>query len=337
MIAEAVYRAVVALAVTAIAVPAILPILRRSGVVDVPSARSSHSTIVPRGAGIAVIAGLVVAAAVPFGDGTRTDHQLVTVVLGVAVLYALVGFADDLRGLDPSVRLLAQVVLGVVLAWPMADLLGRDWMWIPLGAIAATAYVNVTNFMDGVNGITGWHGVVTGLAFTAMGLYADLDWVVVTAACLTGASLGFLPYNALRARVFLGDVGSYGIGATIAGLSGGAFLAGLPAEACLGPLLVYLADTGSTLIRRLSRGENWREPHRSHVFQRLTDMGLSHVQVAFLVAALTVVTSALGALSLLDDPRARLLGDAGAFAVVAAYLVLPTVLARRVGTRPAEG
>jgi UDP-GlcNAc:undecaprenyl-phosphate GlcNAc-1-phosphate transferase len=335
VISEAVYRAVVALAVTATLVPLVLPILRRTGVVDVPSARSSHTTIVPRGAGIAVVAGLVVSAALPL-DGAAADRQLVGIVFGIAVLYALLGFADDLRGLDPTARLIAQMVLGVALTWQMAPLLGRGWEWIPLGAVAATAYVNVTNFMDGVNGITGLHGVVAGLAFTSMGLYTDLDWVVVTAACLTGASLGFLPYNLVRARVFLGDVGSYGIGATIAGLSGGAFLAGLPPEACLGPLLVYLADTGSTLIRRVSRGENWREPHRSHVFQRLTDIGLTHVQVALLVSGLTVVTSVLGALSLLDDPRARLLGDAGAFAVVGLYLVLPTVLARRVRTRSAE-
>jgi UDP-N-acetylmuramyl pentapeptide phosphotransferase/UDP-N-acetylglucosamine-1-phosphate transferase len=332
--AEAVITAVTALVVTAALVPVILPLLRRSGVLDVPGIRSSHTTPVPRGAGVAVMIGIVVAAALPLTD--PENRKVIAVVIGVAVLYALVGFADDLRGLDPIPRLVAQLVLGVVLTWPATILFDRGWEWIPLGAIAAASYVNVTNFMDGVNGITGWHGLVTGTAFACMGAYTDREWLVVVGASLAGASLGFLPYNAVRARVFLGDVGSYGIGATIAALSGGAFLSGLPTEACLGPLVVYLADTGSTLVRRVSRGEDWREPHRSHVFQRLTDLGFSHLAVGLFVAALTVVTTLLGALSLLDDPQLRLIGDALVVVVVAGYLAMPTMLARRIRYRAVE-
>jgi UDP-GlcNAc:undecaprenyl-phosphate GlcNAc-1-phosphate transferase len=332
--AEAVIRALTAMVVTAALVPVILPLLRRSGVLDVPGARSSHTTPVPRGAGVAVMLGIVAGAALPLGS--PDDRLVVAVVIGVAVLYALVGFGDDLRGLEPVPRLVAQLVLGVLLTWPATALFHRGWEWIPLGAIAAASYVNVTNFMDGVNGITGWHGVVTGTAFTCMGAYTEKGWVVAVGACLAGASIGFLPYNAVRAKVFLGDVGSYGIGATIAALSGGAFLAGLPTEACLGPLVVYLADTGSTLIRRVSRGEDWREPHRSHVFQRLTDLGFSHLAVGLLVAGLTVVTTVLGAMSLLGDPQARLIGDALVVVVVAGYLALPTMLARRIRYRAVE-
>ncbi|HEV7756313.1 MAG TPA: glycosyltransferase family 4 protein [Mycobacteriales bacterium] len=332
--AEAVVRALTALAVTAALVPLILPLLRRSGVLDVPGVRSSHTTPVPRGAGVAVMLGILVAAALPLGR--PEDRLVIGVVVGAAVLYALVGFADDLRGLQPVPRLVAQLVLGVILTWPATVLFHRGWEWIPLGAIAAASYVNVTNFMDGVNGITGWHGIVTGTAFACMGAYTDKPWVVAVGACLAGASLGFLPYNAVRAKVFLGDVGSYGIGATIAALSGGAFLAGLPTEACLGPLAVYLADTGSTLVRRVTRGEDWRQPHRSHVFQRLTDLGFGHAAVALLVAGLTVVTTLLGAMSLLDDPNARLIGDALIVVVLAGYLALPTVLARRLRYRALE-
>jgi UDP-GlcNAc:undecaprenyl-phosphate GlcNAc-1-phosphate transferase len=341
MTAEALFRTLVALALTAVLVPAFLRMLRRFGVVDVPCARSSHTVAVPRGAGVAVMLGIVGAVLVPFPGGVplsgSVDSEVIAVLLGAALLYALLGFADDLRGLDPGGRLVAQVLLGVVLAWPLTEVLHRGWEWIPLGAIAATAYVNVTNFMDGVNGITGWYGVVTGAAFAAMGAYEGEGWLVVLGASLAGACLGFLPYNAVRAKVFLGDVGSYGVGAVVAGLSGGGFLAGLPVEACLGPLAIYLADTGSTLLRRISRGENWREPHRSHIYQRLTDGGFSHVQVALLVAGLTVVTSLLGAVSLAGDPDARILADVAVLAVVAAYLLLPTVLTRRARTRTAEG
>jgi UDP-N-acetylmuramyl pentapeptide phosphotransferase/UDP-N-acetylglucosamine-1-phosphate transferase len=333
--AEAAIRALTALVVTAALVPLILPLLRRSGVVDVPGARSSHTTVVPRGAGLAVMTGIIVAAALPL-EHSR-DRVMVAVVIGAALLYALVGFLDDLRDLGSIQRLVAQLVLGVVMTWPVTVVFNRGWEWVLLGAVAAASYVNVTNFMDGVNGITGWHGVVTGIAYAAMGGHAGKEWMVAVGLALAGASLGFLPYNAVRAKVFLGDVGSYGIGATIAGLSGGGFLAGLPTEACLGPLMIYLADTGTTLVRRISRGEDWREAHRSHVFQRLTDVGLSHAQVALLVAGLTVLTTGLGAMSLLPDPNARLVGDALIAVVLAGYLLLPTLLARRVRTRAVEG
>jgi UDP-GlcNAc:undecaprenyl-phosphate GlcNAc-1-phosphate transferase len=333
--AEAAIRALTALVVTAALVPLILPLLRRSGVVDVPGARSSHTTVVPRGAGLAVMTGIIVAAALPL-EHSR-DRVMVVVVIGAALLYALVGFLDDLRDLGSIQRLVAQLVLGVAMTWPVTVVFNRGWEWVLLGAVAAASYVNVTNFMDGVNGITGWHGVVTGIAYAAMGGHAGKEWMVAVGLALAGASLGFLPYNAVRAKVFLGDVGSYGIGATIAGLSGGGFLAGLPTEACLGPLMIYLADTGTTLVRRISRGEDWREAHRSHVFQRLTDVGLSHAQVALLVAGLTVLTTGLGAMSLLPDPNARLVGDALIVVVLAGYLLLPTLLARRVRTRAVEG
>jgi UDP-N-acetylmuramyl pentapeptide phosphotransferase/UDP-N-acetylglucosamine-1-phosphate transferase len=339
--AEAVYRAVLALALSLVLVPAVLPLLRRYGVVDIPCARSSHTVTVPRGAGLAVMLAVIVAALVPY-PGTAPlsgshDRAVLTVVLGTAALYGLLGFADDLRGLDPGGRLLAQVVFGVVLAWPLVTLLHRGWEWIPLGTVAATSYVNVTNFMDGINGMTGWYGVVAGSAFAGMGAYEDKGWMVALGACLAGACLGFLPFNAVRAKVFLGDVGSYGLGALVAALSGGGFLAGLPTEACLGPLALYLADTGSTLVRRLGRGENWREPHRHHTYQRLTDRGFSHVRVALLVAGLTVVTSALGAVSLTGDRTLRILADVVVLVVVGAYLALPTVLAARDRARTAEG
>jgi hypothetical protein len=72
------------------------------------------------------------------------------------------------------------------------------------------------------------------------------------------------------------------------------------------------------------------------VFQRLTDLGFGHAAVALLVAGLTVVTTLLGAMSLLDDPNARLIGDALIVVVLAGYLALPTVLARRLRYRALE-
>ena len=113
----------------------------------------------------------------------------------------------------------------------------------------------------------------------------------------------------------------------------GAFLSGVYVEYLLGPLLVYLADTGTTLLRRIRRGEPWYRPHRQHVYQRLTDLGLSHLGSAAVVTAATAAVSALSIWSLdLSRPAAAATG-AGAVAILGLYLSLPTLLTR---LRPAR-
>ena len=100
---------------------------------------------------------------------------------------------------------------------------------------------------------------------------------------LAAAGAGFLPFNGLTggpARMFLGDVGSYGIGARSPCCPGRASCRGLPLEMALAPLVVWLADTVHTLMLRIAAGERWFLPHRTHAYQRLTDTGWSHRQVA---------------------------------------------------------
>ncbi len=101
------------------------------------------------------------------------------------------------------------------------------------------------------------------------------------------AFLGFLPWNLSRGSVFLGDVGSYLLGASVAALAVAGFLSGVYVEYVLSPILVYVADTGYYCCARINAGERWYASHREHVYQRLTDVGFSHLQSAGTVAACT--------------------------------------------------
>ena len=113
---------------------------------------------------------------------------------------------------------------------------------------------------------------------------------------LAGAAVGFLPWNAPRATVFLGDVGSYGIGGFIAGLSALAAVWGLPWWWAAAPLVVYGADTGWVLLKRARAGRPLTEAHREHAYQRLVDGGWPHVASSALCAGATaVVCLAVGA------------------------------------------
>jgi UDP-N-acetylmuramyl pentapeptide phosphotransferase/UDP-N-acetylglucosamine-1-phosphate transferase len=143
---------------------------------------------------------------------------------------------------------------------------------------------------------------------------------------LTGSSMGFLPFNFPRARVFLGDSGSYFLGSMIAIAVLVALEAGAPLPAVAAPLVLYLADTSVTLLRRVRRGERWWEPHREHVYQRLANGPLGHTATTAIVAAMTGLLGALGLLTIDGGVAATVLVAAVAAIVVPAYLALPALL-----------
>ena len=124
-------------------------------------------------------------------------------------------------------------------------------------------------------------------------------------AAVAAGALAFLPWNAVRARVFLGDAGSYGLGLALALLAAQAVVRHVPLEAALAPLALYLADTGWTLQRRVRAGERIFEAHRTHTYQRLCDVGWSHQRVTLATTAVTVAVCLLGAASLTGHPALR--------------------------------
>jgi UDP-N-acetylmuramyl pentapeptide phosphotransferase/UDP-N-acetylglucosamine-1-phosphate transferase len=171
--------------------------------------------------------------------------------------------------------------------------------------------------------------VVAGTAYAALGWWLHDGFLVPAGAAVAAGALAFLPWNAGRARVFLGDAGSYVLGAVLATLAACAVLQGAPAEAAGGPLVLYVADTTWTLQRRVRAGERWSEPHRSHVYQRWCDAGWSHQRVAATAAAVSALLGLLGAASLTGQPVLRCAADLAGACVVLAYLRSPSLLTSR--------
>jgi UDP-N-acetylmuramyl pentapeptide phosphotransferase/UDP-N-acetylglucosamine-1-phosphate transferase len=116
---------------------------------------------------------------------------------------------------------------------------------------------------------------------------------------------------------------------TIPLLRRAAIIDGIPVEAALGPLVLYIVDTAWTLQRRIRAGDQWLEAHRNHVYQRWRDAGWSPQGVTVTAAATTVVLSLLGAASLAGNPVLRAAADLAGTAVVITYLQSSALLARR--------
>ena len=289
-----------------------------------PNARSSHRIPTPQGAGVAVIAAtLVVAGAVLFGTW---DEPAALVLFGATLFIAALGFADDLKPVPVLPRLLLQAIaVGAIVFTSPAELRIASAVpfWIERGllVVAGLWFVNLVNFMDGLDWMTVAEVVPVTAALALLGLTGVLPaTVAIVAAALCGAVIGFAPFNRPIASIFLGDVGSLPIGLLLGWCL--MQLAGHhPAAALLLPLY-YLADSTVTLLRRLIRREPFWVAHRSHFYQRATNNGFTVMQVVSEAFTLNLALAALAAFSIkAASPSADLaLLAVGAVAVAATMM-----------------
>ena len=307
-----------------------IPLLRRLGVLDVPNERSSHTQVVIRGVGATIAAGIL--AGLLLSLLTRVvavDRSIVIILMAVILAASLLGWIEDWRGLSVRVRAGAQLAIGLAGTLALTWTMDQSYWWIPVGALTIAGYINVANFMDGINGISGLHGVTVGVLYCLAGLASGHVWMSVCAAVVAAGFAAFLPWNLGRGSVFMGDVGSYLLGSCLAGIAVAGFLAGVYVEYLLFPILIYLVDTFSTLLLRISRGERWYAAHRQHIYQRLTDTGLSHLQVAGFVTACTAAVGAAALLTAGAGTAAAIWGTVFTVAVIVFYLYSPRVFGRR--------
>lgn len=308
----------------------VAPILRRVGVLDVPNHRSSHERPTLRGGGVGPAIAMAVGLALGVGSvGLGVDGLTELIIAGGALAAAAVGLSDDLRPERQTVIMRAglQLLIGALVSFALGTVFGALWWAVVVGVVGLAAYINMTNFMDGINAISSLHGLLVGLAFAAIGAAAGVHWLVVTGLLLAVAFGTFLPWNLIAPGMFLGDVGSYLLGGAIGAMALAAWFAGLPLIAVLAPLTIYLADTLVTLVRRSLRGEPVLSAHRTHAYQRLTDTGLSHGVVALFVSGLTVLCSAVGILAV-----AKMLNSVLALALLLVVAVFYSFLPRMRGS-----
>jgi len=274
------YAFLISLAVTALAVRLVLTWLRRRDILDHPNERSSHTRPTPRGGGLAVTPVILAGWAALAGLGLILSGQWIVMAGAFALL--LLSWRDDRVSLSARTRLLVHLlaVAAGLLALPDKLLVFQGWLpfWADRAASAFLWlwFLNLYNFMDGIDGITG----VETLCIAA-GLYF-LSPAQEQAAVLAGASVGFLLWNWHPAKIFLGDAGSVPLGYLLAWL-----LLRMAGEGLWAPALIlpayYLADASITLIKRALRREKIWQAHRQHFYQRAVQGGASHARVALLI------------------------------------------------------
>jgi UDP-N-acetylmuramyl pentapeptide phosphotransferase/UDP-N-acetylglucosamine-1-phosphate transferase len=293
---------VAAAVLSAAIIMAMLPWLSRHALAH-PNARSSHRRSTPQGGGVAVIAATLLVA---IGATALSPYALSTLwpVVGATLLIGAVGAVDDLRAIEVVPRLVLQTLaVLIIVATVPAEVQVTPMLpwWVERGLLmlACLWFVNLTNFMDGIDWMTVGEFVPVAAGLALIGFLGALPPHGITLALAVGGGLlGFAPFNKPVARIFLGDVGSLPIGLLFSWLlilvAGNGYLA----AALLLPLY-YLADASLTLLRRVKNGEPFWQAHRTHFYQRATDRGLSVSRIIGRVFAVNVVLVTLATATVL--------------------------------------
>lgn len=334
---------------TVLLVRVAIAVLTRKGILDIPNERvqmSQHQEVpVPRGGGLAVMPIIFLSWVICLVCGIYTWPTVTTfasVILYGALLCALTWFDDHRpQGLSVRTRLLIQLVAVSVplFFWPAE--MGRLFPdFVPLiverimMAIAWLWFVNLYNFMDGINGISGMQALSIAGGLLIFTNYRDLAMVEgyrTLLVVIMAAAAGYLVWNGrTAARIFLGDVGSIGFGYCLAWL-----LFVFAAQGSMVPAiliaLVYCMDTSITLLKRFFQGKKIWQAHREHYYHRATVKdGLSHLQCVAIIFCTNVILIALG-VALLRNFLSPVAGLTIGILLVTALLTLFYVIGRKSG------
>jgi UDP-N-acetylmuramyl pentapeptide phosphotransferase/UDP-N-acetylglucosamine-1-phosphate transferase len=280
----------------------VLAWLRHRAILDQPNERSSHSVPTPRGGGWGIMLTVLPVWAV-IGVLVAPETRFWIVPAALALLMA-VSWADDRRGLGAAPRFLIQIAAVAAGLFALPDGAGVFqgllplWLDRVLAALAWVWFVNLFNFMDGIDGIAGGEAASAGAGLALIGWLAGYPAAEpLLALAVAGAACGFLVWNWHPARLFMGDVGSVPLGYVLGFLLLSLATRGAWAAAVLLPAY-FLADATLTLLRRGLRGERVWRAHREHFYQRATQNGRRHDKVVRAVLIANAVLIALSAGSL---------------------------------------
>ena len=289
--------AAAAAVLSAAIIAATLPTLLRYALAR-PVARSSHVTPTPQGAGFGVIMATLAIVCLHAASAPIADGYNIWLCVAAVVLLALVGGFDDIKPIPVLPRLALQTIaIGILLAAVPPD--ARIFPDLPFAAercallLGSLWFVNLVNFMDGIDWMMVVEVVPVTIALALFGLFGVLSPnPAIAATALCGAYLGFAPFNRPVAKVFLGDIGSLPTGLLLAWCLFDLAAKGHLVAALILPLY-FIADATLTLLRRIARREKIWDAHRQHFYQRAFDRGLPVPRILTIVFVLNVLLALL--------------------------------------------
>ena len=358
--------ALIAAAVTFVAVPVVRHVALRTRTLTPVRARDVHSVPVARLGGVAMTTGIAVAmlvgSQIPYLSRVFTGSTQATGILAAALMLTILGVVDDLWDLDWFTKLAGQLLAAGVMAWNGVQLyslpifgltIGSSLFSLVLTMLVVVAMVNAVNFVDGLDGLAAGVLAIGGGAFfiyaylltrdVSPGDYASLATAVI--AILVGVCVGFLAHNFHPATIFMGDCGAMVLGQMFAAAailvtgnvdpgevsSRQLVPAFLPIVLPFAVLLLPLTDMALAVMRRLRKGQSPFAPDRMHLHHRLLALGHSHVRAVLTMYLWAAVIAFSAAALVVFPPHLVAIGFviATALAIVLTINLLPGLRAGR--------
>lgn len=284
-----------AMLVSYVLTPHIKKLAFKIGAVDKPDNRKVHKKIMPRLGGLAIY--------IAFMIGTIASLEITKDILGIligATVIVVVGVLDDKYQLPAKVKLLGQILaacilvaFGIRIEWvnnPFGGYYYLEYLSIPLTIFWVISFTNVTNLIDGLDGLAAGVGAIASITVILVSVQFGYYHVAMLTAALAGGIIGFIRYNFNPATIFMGDTGSMFIGYMLAAISVYGAVKTAATVALIVPAIALglpIMDTAFAIMRRYSNGRPIFQPDKGHIHHRLLAMGMNQKQAVLLMYAIT--------------------------------------------------
>jgi UDP-GlcNAc:undecaprenyl-phosphate GlcNAc-1-phosphate transferase len=329
--------AFVAMAISFIATPLVKRFAYKIGAVDVPKDdRRVHEKPTPLLGGLAIYIAFVLVAFFKKGSISTSEWG----IMAGATIIVIGGILDDKFELKPLIKLAFQLVAAVCLLAadvqietitnPFGNLIPFfkiGYLYVPLSLLWIVGLTNAINLIDGLDGLAAGSALISALTILLVAILKDRFVTASLTAILSGAILGFLPYNFNPASIFMGDTGAQLLGFILAAISIEGAVKSATAIAIAVPILALglpIFDTVFAMVRRRVNGKPMMQGDRGHLHHRLLDMGLSQRQA---VMTMYFISAALGGIAII----ALQISSKGAYFLLAAVIVVIVVICWRIG------
>jgi len=270
----------------------------KHSLIDIPNERSSHSMPTPRGGGLSIVIPVLLCI-VMLLFLEQLDRNI-TLALGTGCFFvASVGWIDDHQHIPANWRALFYGIAAVLAVYFLNESDDFQLVFHQLPFVIVSSFmiviwivwmINLYNFMDGTDALAAIQSICTslivGVLFWLQGQYglATVCFVIAASSC------GFLFWNWPPAKIFMGDAGSCSLGFCFGVLAViGEIQGSLPFTVFFILLSIFICDTTLTLLMRVFANKKWYQAHKSHAYQRLVQLGMSHKKLALYLLLINVM------------------------------------------------
>lgn len=292
---------IVSVVISLFMTPIIRKLAIRIGAIDIPKDnRRVHKKPIPLMGGLAIYISIVITALVFL----ETDKTLISMILGGTVIL-ISGIIDDIKGLSPKGKILFQIagaiilILGDIKIDAVTNPFGKagtvlrlNGLSIPLTIFWVVGITNTLNLIDGLDGLAAGVTMISSLSFFAVAGEFNYINIMLISAILSGACIGFLPYNFNPAKIFMGDTGALFLGFMLAAVSIEGVMKSVATIAVVVPIIILglpIFDTTFAIFRRLLNGKSIAEADKGHLHHRLLERGYSQRKTVLILYAISAV------------------------------------------------